>query len=439
MIQPEGYELSASISKKIQQIGKSGCFLMSMIIEGRVRLKYVPASGDEYFVYDKWDRLVWSQTALQREVGKWTFYKYDAFNREIIRGEKLESRGLVALETEAWAWSGSRFESQISTGIFYSFSNSYPQLANDADIRQITYYDNYNYWVPAGMAFANGGIAFHTQYSEVRGLSVGTRSRNSINNSWLASVAYYDNKGRVIRSFTQNVYGQIEQLDTQFNHANEVLQIKKIHKNISGTATTEITQNDLDNAGRVKKVYHGINATPSEVASITYDGIGRLTQKKIRVGTYTIGVGKLLKAKVFLMGALTSGGTLMIDNIRQQGLLPLTEPYTALGGRFVHTGGGGGEQTTTQVLNNNAGTVNAIVDWVFLELRDATNTSLIRKTRAALLQRDGDIVDVDGVSDVNFGVLAASSYYVVVKHRNHMGVMTSSAISFINSTNNSRF
>ncbi|MBK8339982.1 MAG: hypothetical protein IPK99_08295 [Flavobacteriales bacterium] len=42
-----------------------------------------------------------------------------------------------------------------------------------------------------------------------------------------------------------------------------------------------------------------------------------------------------------------------------------------------------------------------------------------------LLQRDGDVVDLDGISTVGFAGLAAGSYCVAVKPRNHLPVMLS--------------
>jgi hypothetical protein len=68
------------------------------------------------------------------------------------------------------------------------------------------------------------------------------------------------------------------------------------------------------------------------------------------------------------------------------------------------------------------------VDWVFLELRSKTQPSAKTMTRSALIQRDGDIVDLDGVSPV---VLKAKTgeYYVVVRHRNHLGVMSGAVVN----------
>jgi hypothetical protein len=127
----------------------------------------------------------------------------------------------------------------------------------------------------------------------------------------------------------------------------------------------------------------------------------------------------VVKAKVFLQGPYVSGETMMYDSLRVNSLIPLQEPYSALT-NFTHTGGGGGEQTTADVLAVSGS--DAIVDWVFVELRNAADPSEALYTRSALLQRDGDVVDTDGVSPVVFADAGGSSYYLSVRHRNHLGV-----------------
>lgn len=66
----------------------------------------------------------------------------------------------------------------------------------------------------------------------------------------------------------------------------------------------------------------------------------------------------------------------------------------------------------------------AIVDWVFVELRDKNDYTAVVATRSGLIQRDGDIVDLDGTSTLYFNNVATDSYFVVIRHRNHLGVMT---------------
>ncbi len=125
----------------------------------------------------------------------------------------------------------------------------------------------------------------------------------------------------------------------------------------------------------------------------------------------------VVAVQAYLQGPYVSAVQLMHDSLRVQGLIPLTEPYTNIT-NFTHVGGGG-ETTTADVLTVTGN--NAIVDWVFLELRDTTNPALVLATRSALLQRDGDVVDVDGVSPVNFPIAGDVFYYVTVRHRNHLG------------------
>jgi Hydrazine synthase alpha subunit middle domain len=137
-----------------------------------------------------------------------------------------------------------------------------------------------------------------------------------------------------------------------------------------------------------------------------------------------------LATKAMLQGAYNTATGLMTDNLRTTQLIPTTEPYTGMTG-FTHVGGGGGETLKSSLLTG-ASDNNSIVDWVFLELRDKNNSATVLATRSALIQRDGDIVDVDGVSPVAFKI-ANDNYFVAVRHRNHLGVLTPSVFS-INKT-----
>ena len=69
-----------------------------------------------------------------------------------------------------------------------------------------------------------------------------------------------------------------------------------------------------------------------------------------------------------------------------------------------------------------------IVDWVLIELRTGTASGTKVGTRAAFLKSDGTIVDIDGTSPVRFAGLTEGNYYVVVRHRNHLAIMSANAI-----------
>ncbi len=129
-----------------------------------------------------------------------------------------------------------------------------------------------------------------------------------------------------------------------------------------------------------------------------------------------------VRLKAILNGAyLQHENGLMRDNLRTKGLLPLTEPFSQLSG-YAHKGKGGGE-TVNPALFAIAGS-NAIVDWVFVELRSTTAPATVLATKSALLQRDGDVVTVDGNDVLMFPTLKEGLYFVALRHRNHIGMMT---------------
>lgn len=140
-------------------------------------------------------------------------------------------------------------------------------------------------------------------------------------------------------------------------------------------------------------------------------------------GTPSISV----RLQAFLQGPYVSGTGLMTDGLRSSGLIPLTEPYTALG--YTHVGGGGAtvQQSVLNVTGNSA-----VVDWVVVELRNKNNSAQVLGTRSALILRNGLVVATDGSSDVVF-TLPADDYFIALRHRNHLGIMTQNAQA-LNST-----
>lgn len=127
-----------------------------------------------------------------------------------------------------------------------------------------------------------------------------------------------------------------------------------------------------------------------------------------------------LRIKVFLQGPYQAATGLMNDGLRTAGVLPTVEPFTGWG--YTHVNGGGGETVQNGVFATTGR--NAIVDWIWVELRSAANPTQVVATRSALLQRDGDVVDMDGVTPVEFRNSAEGAYYVAIRHRNHLGFRT---------------
>lgn len=115
--------------------------------------------------------------------------------------------------------------------------------------------------------------------------------------------------------------------------------------------------------------------------------------------------------KAFLGGAYNTQTSRM--NMHLTNLLPTTvDGYTMQASAMSNTG------TST------------IVDWVSVELRCAIDDTVILAERPALLQSDGDVVDMDGYSPVDFDGVYVNSAYIVIRHRNHLGTMSASPVYF---------
>jgi hypothetical protein len=147
----------------------------------------------------------------------------------------------------------------------------------------------------------------------------------------------------------------------------------------------------------------------------------------------------VVKAKVFLNNI--NPNTLLMDNyVATLANFPLSDPYAngAFNGSFTHV-----NNSTIASINQNILAVtgnDAIVDWVFLELRTGISGSTsVAYTKAALLQADGDIVDMDGVSPVKFVGATPGNYYVTIRHRNSLGFRTNSTIALSGTATNLDF
>ena len=127
-----------------------------------------------------------------------------------------------------------------------------------------------------------------------------------------------------------------------------------------------------------------------------------------------------VSAKVYLQGAaiepFITEPNWMRDDLRIQGYIPTTSPYA--------------DGLTCDAAVFDITGRDAIVDWVWVELRDPNDLSLVVDAKSALLERDGDIV---GVTDGGTLILNAptGNYHIAVRHRNHLGVLSKNSYSFI--------
>ncbi len=112
------------------------------------------------------------------------------------------------------------------------------------------------------------------------------------------------------------------------------------------------------------------------------------------------------KIKCWLQGPYANG--LMQTNLSNS--LPLTSPYSA-------------DPITVSSIPEN------VVDWVLLELRSSATGQPLR-SKSMWLNEDG-YIHTPGISIVALLNSSPGSYYVVLRHRNHLAIMSGSAVQFI--------
>ena len=114
-----------------------------------------------------------------------------------------------------------------------------------------------------------------------------------------------------------------------------------------------------------------------------------------------------LQTKIFLEGAYDTNLHLMKNNLNSQ--IPLTSPYPE------------DPRTISSIPSD-------VVDWVLIELRETPNGAAVI-SKSALLHKDGRIVNDDATSGIIKLNALENEYYIVVKHRNHLAVMSKNKIA----------
>jgi hypothetical protein len=193
-----------------------------------------------------------------------------------------------------------------------------------------------------------------------------------------------------------------------------IMNAQSIERQVIGSAGTTLSNGTIS-----------IDFTVGELAVTTItDGTTTLTQGFHQP---TIVLSILVDPVVFLQGAALNPNTgeesLMRDDLRS-GSIPNRSPYADML-TCENTVFNDGGISTTGATNDN------IVDWVYVELRSAADNTAVIDSKSALLQRDGNIVDVDGISNIEF-TMPQGNYYVAVHHRNHLSIISNSAIALSN-------
>ncbi len=168
--------------------------------------------------------------------------------------------------------------------------------------------------------------------------------------------------------------------------------------------------------------YEGANISLSwtlgEIATETYDNGSNILTQGFQQPDITVRI--YIDLDAFLEGPFN--GSDMDVTLNYEGLLPLSQPFNTPPWNYM------GTESVSAIPNPE------IVDWLLVELRDAVDPPSATPTtkiaqQAAFIRSDGKVVGIDGFSNLEFNKTISNQLFVVLWHRNHLGMMSAFALT----------
>lgn len=247
--------------------------------------KKLPGAGWTYYVYDKADRLIFSQDSLQRQKGEWMFTLPDAFGRVVVTGICKNPINVTNKFVKVTYSSTGSYK-----GYYIHIDGFTRAVGTSPIILSANYYDNYDFRGASASGIPSEGIGYNAepgygaQYAGgAQGLLTGTltaqlNSDGTPSSTYLYSVMYYDNRGRVIQTKSNNSLDEgIEQEYLAYDFVGNVTQRKHVHQAEGKTPQTEVYKYEYDSEGRLLSTTHQLNGgVKVKLSDNEYDGLGRL-------------------------------------------------------------------------------------------------------------------------------------------------------------------
>ncbi len=344
--------------------------------KGRVIKERAPGAGWVEYVYDHWNRLVLTRHAAQVENcdiegnncdNYWTYFKYDALNRQIITGEIQDDRDRDQLH-DAIALLNSenvRYEQWDDTNADgYTNDTAFPKssLYTGADqmrIYTVNYFDNYNFldiigwdaegqdygltnpngfddfgWAPDGYELVTqdkviqdhrlvvvgedppvGDVEHNGKYATRPGVTItfaegvvpgpqfevinatapfanvvnrptGSKVKVLGAETFLNSVIYYDERGRVVQTVGENHIGGIDRVTNDQDWKGELQKRVLEHQSTDQSGTESelrlLSEYEYAHNGALLRTYETLNEDPRIlVAEYHYNILGELVEKNV--------------------------------------------------------------------------------------------------------------------------------------------------------------
>jgi RHS repeat-associated protein len=265
--------------------------------------KKVPGKGWEEMIYNAADRLVFSQDARQALASERSFVKYDGLGRIIMSGvETGHSATRTSVQANVNSQTGPLWERRDAGG-YQGYTNlSYPTNVATMQPLVVNYYDTYTgipnlpaYTAPLGASNRTNGLLTASK-------TVVINPDNTYGPS-LWKIFYYDDKGRVIRTYIQHYKGGVadfknyDEITNTYDFTNAVTNVIRHHYNVASlslstpvTAFKTQSSYTYDHTGRRTETWlsaangAGILPPATMLNKLEYNEIGQLARKHQNFG-----------------------------------------------------------------------------------------------------------------------------------------------------------
>jgi RHS repeat-associated protein len=188
-------------------------------------------------------------------------------------------------------------------------STNYPSLSGTWEILTQTFYGDYSWLAANGNPFNNAYSSAYDSYFQtptnifpypqanvqsfqIKGMVAGNKVKVLGTSTYLYTIIFYDEKGRVIQSQSKNITGGTDILTTQYSWSGQPLVTIQKHEKVGANAQTTVlvTQTSYDDLGRVIKTEKKQNSTLvnggamsayTTISTVEYDKLGQLKKKTI--------------------------------------------------------------------------------------------------------------------------------------------------------------
>jgi hypothetical protein len=306
VIPPMAVEKASQSAWNINAVLDELCFQYQYDGRNRMIMKRLPGAGAVYMVYDKRDRLVFTQDAVQRTRSpqEWQIILYDTLDRPLMAGMYKTGVTQAALQSTL---NSSTLATQLLSfptadgNVAVNATYPLPGLSTGV-IKPLIYvfYDNYNYSNVLGYATQDllKPLAGNNPYVEALPGSASAKTNNLVTgmkvrvigtDQWLTTTTYFNDKNRAIQSVAENGMGGKDITISLYDFEGKVLSTYLRHTNPHSSITpqtTILTMFGYDDAGRLTSIKKRLNDDADQDKTTvlnSYDELGNLYKKRIGV------------------------------------------------------------------------------------------------------------------------------------------------------------